>query len=314
MGMPAARVLDMHVCPMVTVLVPHVGGPILPPCMPTVLTGMLPQARVTDLCTCVGPPDMIVMGAFNVLVGGLPAARLGDMTMHGGSIVTGLPNVLIGMNPSGGAGGPGGAGGMGGMGGLGDALMNAATTAAAAVEDVALTAKETIFGVEPLSPEELAQANQAVADAKDMLAKSRAKTEAWDDDTKAQAKKWFGDDSDETKQMILDRIDKQTAHLDTMNDATFERASGEDRDVYAYVYPDDDSKMWLGTAFWDAPAKGDNSKAGTIVHETSHYDTQSGTQDHVYGHKDARDLAKKDPATAKNNADNMEYYIEKTGK
>ncbi|HZU25371.1 MAG TPA: PAAR domain-containing protein [Bryobacteraceae bacterium] len=68
-GMPAARVTDMHVCPMVTGVVPHVGGPILPPCAITVLTGGLPQARVTDMAVCVGPPDVIVIGAFTVLVG-----------------------------------------------------------------------------------------------------------------------------------------------------------------------------------------------------------------------------------------------------
>jgi uncharacterized Zn-binding protein involved in type VI secretion len=96
MGMPAARVGDMHVCPMVTGVVPHVGGPILPPCCPTVLTGSMPQARVTDMATCVGPPDVIVMGSFTVLVSGLPAARLGDLTAHGGTIVVGLPTVLIG--------------------------------------------------------------------------------------------------------------------------------------------------------------------------------------------------------------------------
>ena len=96
MSMPAARVMDMHTCPMVTVLVPHVGGPILPPCCITVLTGMLPQARVTDLALCVGPPDMIIKGSMTVLVQGLPAARLGDLTVHGGVIVMGLPTVLIG--------------------------------------------------------------------------------------------------------------------------------------------------------------------------------------------------------------------------
>jgi uncharacterized Zn-binding protein involved in type VI secretion len=96
MGMPAARMTDMHVCPMVTVLVPHVGGPILPPCCITVLTGGLPQARVTDLAVCVGPPDVIVLGSFTVLVGGLPAARITDMTAHGGMIASGLPTVLIG--------------------------------------------------------------------------------------------------------------------------------------------------------------------------------------------------------------------------
>ena len=94
--MPAARATDMHVCPMFSGPVPHVGGPILPPCCPTVLTGSLPQARVTDMATCVGPPDVIALGSFTVLVSGLPAARLGDLTAHGGTIVLGLPTVLIG--------------------------------------------------------------------------------------------------------------------------------------------------------------------------------------------------------------------------
>jgi len=96
MGMPAARLSDMHVCPMVTGLVPHVGGPILPPCCPTVLIGELPAARVGDMATCVGPPDVILLGSFTVLIGEQPAARLGDMTVHGGVIVFGWPTVLIG--------------------------------------------------------------------------------------------------------------------------------------------------------------------------------------------------------------------------
>lgn len=95
MGMPAARVTDMHVCPMVTGIVPHVGGPILPPGCPTVLIGSLPAARVTDMCVCVGPPDVIALGSFTVLIGSMPAARMGDMTAHGGSIVAGYPTVLI---------------------------------------------------------------------------------------------------------------------------------------------------------------------------------------------------------------------------
>jgi uncharacterized Zn-binding protein involved in type VI secretion len=96
MGFPAARVTDLHVCPMVTVLVPHVGGPILPPGCPTVLIGKLPAARISDMATCVGPPDVIVMGSFTVLIGSLPAARTLDTTAHGGTIVMGLPTVLIG--------------------------------------------------------------------------------------------------------------------------------------------------------------------------------------------------------------------------
>lgn len=94
--MPAARATDMHVCPMVTGVVPHVGGPIMPPGEPTVLIGGMPAARVGDMATCTGPPDSIVMGSSSVLIGGMPAARLGDSTAHGGSIVLGEFTVLIG--------------------------------------------------------------------------------------------------------------------------------------------------------------------------------------------------------------------------
>lgn len=96
---PAARITDMHVCPMLTPGVPpipHVGGPISGPCAPTVLIGGLPAARITDLAVCVGPPDTIVKGSATVLILGLPAARIGDSCAHGGSIVMGFPTVMIG--------------------------------------------------------------------------------------------------------------------------------------------------------------------------------------------------------------------------
>ena len=93
---PAARITDPHVCPMVTVLVPHVGGPILPPGCPLVLIGGLPAARVGDLAVCAGGPDVIALGSFTVLIGSMPAARMGDMTAHGGVIVMGEPTVMIG--------------------------------------------------------------------------------------------------------------------------------------------------------------------------------------------------------------------------
>ena len=86
----------MHVCPMTTGSVPHVGGPILPPGEPTVLIGGLPAARMGDMATCVGPPDTITQGSATVFIGGLPAARMGDMTAHGGTITTGEATVLIG--------------------------------------------------------------------------------------------------------------------------------------------------------------------------------------------------------------------------
>ena len=76
--------------------IPHVGGPIIGPGVSTVLIGGLPAAVMGDSCACVGPPDSIVLGSATVLIGGKPAARMGDTTAHGGSIVLGLPTVLIG--------------------------------------------------------------------------------------------------------------------------------------------------------------------------------------------------------------------------
>lgn len=94
---PAARINDMHTCPMINPgPVPHVGGPILPPGSPTVLIGGQPAARVGDMATCTGPPDSIVVGSGTVLIGGMPAARMGDTTAHGGVIVIGCTTVLIG--------------------------------------------------------------------------------------------------------------------------------------------------------------------------------------------------------------------------
>ena len=93
---PAARLNDLHVCPLVTGLVPHVGGPIVGPGVPTVLIGGLPAAVLGDIATCVGPPDSIVMGSATVLIGGKPAARIGDTTAHGGTITLGEFTVIIG--------------------------------------------------------------------------------------------------------------------------------------------------------------------------------------------------------------------------
>jgi uncharacterized Zn-binding protein involved in type VI secretion len=96
---PAARLTDFHQCPMVTPglpPIPHVGGPIAGPGAPTVLIGGLPAAKVGDIAVCVGPPDAIVKGSMTVMVMGMPAARMGDKTAHGGTIMLGLPTVMIG--------------------------------------------------------------------------------------------------------------------------------------------------------------------------------------------------------------------------
>jgi uncharacterized Zn-binding protein involved in type VI secretion len=92
---PAARISDMHACPMFDGPKPHVGGPIVKG-QANVMIGFMPAARVSDQCVCVGPPDMIAMGSPTVQIGFMLAARLGDPTVHGGVIVTGFPQVMIG--------------------------------------------------------------------------------------------------------------------------------------------------------------------------------------------------------------------------
>lgn len=95
-GPPAARITDMHICPMFTGMVPHVGGPIVSPAALTVLIGKLPAAAMGSMAVCIGPPDTVVKGSATVLVGKRPLARMGDQCAHGGVIVFGCPTVLSG--------------------------------------------------------------------------------------------------------------------------------------------------------------------------------------------------------------------------
>lgn len=92
----AARITDMHVCPMVTGLVPHVGGPVLPPGSTNVFIAGLPAATLGDMLSCAGGPDTIIKGSTTVMINGRPAARMGDNTAHGGAIVAGCFTVNIG--------------------------------------------------------------------------------------------------------------------------------------------------------------------------------------------------------------------------
>lgn len=262
MSKPAARVGDMHTCPMVTPglpPVPHVGGPILPPGVPTVLIGGMPAAVLGDMCVCVGPPDSIIMGSTGVLIGGKPAARLGDNCAHGGIVTVGLPTVLIGMF-------------------------------------------------------------SAVLTAINMLKNKLKELETWDDKAKANVKKWMGDDSEEVKKMLTDRITKEIEVLSNMDRSNFKSAEPGNNDCFAYVYPNDKTHtVYLGDSFEPAPETGSDSKAGTLIHEVSHFNDVAGTDDVVhpacggktcYGTKNAENLAKKSPSDAQKNADNFEYYIE----
>ena len=93
---PAARISDMHTCPMVNPgPVPHVGGPVSAG-SPDVQIGFMPAARVGDSMVCVPAPDTIAKGSATVLINNMMAARIGDSSAHGGVIVAGCPTVMIG--------------------------------------------------------------------------------------------------------------------------------------------------------------------------------------------------------------------------
>ncbi|MEQ9490622.1 MAG: PAAR domain-containing protein [Alphaproteobacteria bacterium] len=95
MGQPAAQLLANHVCPMVTGVVPHVGGPVSAPSAATVMIGGMPAIGPGSMAVCVGPPDTVAMGSPTVMAGGMPVSRFGDTCGHGGTIVVPVPTVLV---------------------------------------------------------------------------------------------------------------------------------------------------------------------------------------------------------------------------
>jgi uncharacterized Zn-binding protein involved in type VI secretion len=141
MGMPAARISDMHVCPKVNPgPVPHVGGPIAAG-SPNVIIGSMPAARVGDMAICVGPPDSVSKGSSGVLINGKAAARIGDSTSHGGKIVVGYPTVLIG----------GGGGGGGQSANVADEAVNVNINPSVGVGDAPKMVPHTLLASSPLA-------------------------------------------------------------------------------------------------------------------------------------------------------------------
>jgi uncharacterized Zn-binding protein involved in type VI secretion len=278
---------------MVTGVVPHVGGPILPPCEPTVLIGGLPAARVTDMATCVGPPDVIVMGSPTVLIGGLMAARIGDPTAHGGVIVLGCPTVIIGE-----AGSP-----------------SPSVPSASAAPALSAAPKEDAAPAPSPGDDWVAKnqdaLKQALKDQAKMLKDRKAELEKWDEPAKASFKNWFGKTDDDSKKKIQDRIDKMIELNKNFKVEQFKPASPAKDGRFAYVYPTDKTRsVYIDKAFHNAPATGKDSKAGAISHEMSHFDSVGGTKDHQYGPARCKKLAEKDPDKALENADSFEYFLE----
>lgn len=316
MGKPAARVGDMHTCPMVTPglpPIPHVGGPIMGPGVPTVLIGGMPAAVIGDMCTCVGPPDTIIFGSIGVLVMRKPIARVADNCAHGGVISVGLPTVLIGESGSGGT---------------------SFSPPEPGFFDKIVGFFKKLFNIEsevPTTwPVENAVSNiQALAEARIMLASKKTELLRWNDSDKQNVKTWMGDDSEQTRRMLLNRIDITSKAMDKMNPENFQQgpkpAGWTDKDwnaTYAYVYPTDNTHtIHVGPVYESASTSGSDSKADTIVHETSHYTDVDSTTDEpmdpmdpdpnreiAYGQDNCKELAQNDPNRAQRNADNFTYY------
>ena len=151
---------------------------------------------------------------------------------------------------------------------------------------------------------------QALKDQKTMLEARKKELDTWDDAAKARFKKWFGTTDDAARDKMKARIDKQLELNKQYSTKNFRQAEKGDEDCYGYVYPNDSSSTYLGNDFAGAPATGQDSKAGVLCHEMSHFTNVSGTKDHVYGDANAKELAKKDSTKALENADNFEYYCE----
>ena len=222
-----------------------------------------------------------------------PAARIGDMTVHGGVIVMGSPTCIIGEvgTPSPGAGGLGGV--AAGLAVSGVTTQDPKAAALAAWHSTHDSAIKT-----------------ALKNQKEMLENKKQALARWNDADKAEFKKWFGSDSEAARKKMQDRIDKELKLNSELKPENFKPADPSDPSTFAYVYPGDKTHtIYLDKAFDSAPDTGKDSKAGTLAHEMSHFDDIGGTKDHVYGADNAKALASTDSNKATNNADNFEILL-----
>jgi peptidyl-Lys metalloendopeptidase len=151
---------------------------------------------------------------------------------------------------------------------------------------------------------------QAIKDQKAMLEARKAELERWNEADKKKFKGCFGTDDDTAKDKIKSRIDKMLELNKGYSADNFAPGDPPKDKRFAYVYPNDDKKVYLDKAFWNAPANGTDSKSGVLCHEMSHFNSVGATKDHVYGANNSKALAKADPDKALSNADSFEYYCE----
>jgi len=151
---------------------------------------------------------------------------------------------------------------------------------------------------------------QALADQQRILLERKAELERWTQADQAFFKLWFGTNGHDARLLIYDRIRMVTLINHEYSVGNFRAAKDATREVYAFVFAKDPGKIYVGKLFVFAPFLGANSRAGTLVHEMSHFIVAGGTKDHTYGVVSCKNLARSDPAKALRNADNFELYVE----
>ncbi|HEX6427406.1 MAG TPA: M35 family metallo-endopeptidase [Niastella sp.] len=277
MRKPAARIEDKHTCPAATP-VPHVGGPIIGPCCTSVLIEEMPAARVGDFCDCNGVPDAILTGSSGVFIGGKPAARIGDKTVHGGVIKTGCASVLIGE--------------IGGYTG----------------ED------GTLAGfIIPSEEEKVRIINETIQACIMLLTNKLNLLKKDDPKTLEEFVEWFGVRDEGAREIIINRIDRELDFFEYITDHDFDMIQDDEIRVksYAEVYPYDElHTIFWGDKFWSAGGKDDDSKENVLIHEVSHFEYIGNTFDFDYGIEQCQKMAKNNPGKALFNADTFAFFIE----
>jgi uncharacterized Zn-binding protein involved in type VI secretion len=284
LGKPAARKDDLHTCPVATP-VPHAGGPITGPGCTSVLIGGKPAARVGDKCTCSGAVDIIVTGSSGVFIGGKPAARMGDITAHGGVIVGGCGSVLIGETAG------------------NDFFLKPDMSGESTPDDFVMPSEE----------EKVRIIYETIQVCIVLLQKKLVLLKMNDARTLKQFKKWFGSIDEVAKQIIINRIERELNFFESLTEHDFEDLQDERyrRKTYAMAYPEDEMHtILLGDRFWSAGINNNISSVNVLIHEISHFYDIGNTRDFDYGFKQCLHVAKNIPEKALYNADSFAFFIE----
>ena len=151
---------------------------------------------------------------------------------------------------------------------------------------------------------------RALNDQRNLLTARQQELERWNRADQARFAQWFGTTADEARQLVYKRIQTLLLLNQEYSVGNFRRAVPSRPGIFAFVRPSDPSKIFVDQAFVFAKLVGENSRAGTICHEMSHFTLAGGTKDIVYGVPNCKRLARLSPVHALSNADSFEFYVE----